>query len=168
MPRKRTDALIIHCTATLAHQDFRRPEIAAMHRKRGFKDIGYHYLINLSGKVEVGRAPDDSIGAHVENFNATTLGVAYVGGLRSADAKPFDTRTPAQTASLEALCRKLLKKYPDAVILGHRDLSPDKDGDGSVEPHEWMKMCPCFDAGPWAKSLGLPGGRYTRGKFVRL
>lgn len=168
MPRTRTDAIVVHCTATLAHQDFRRAEIAAMHRKRGFKDIGYHYLINLSGKVEVGRAPDNSVGAHVQNFNSTTLGVAYVGGLRSNDAKPMDTRTPAQIQAMADLLRKLIKKYPNAVILGHRDLSPDLDKDGIVEQHEWMKVCPCFDAGPWAKSLGLPGGKYTRNKFVRL
>ena len=30
--------------------------------------------------------------------------------------------------------------------MGHRDLSPDTDGDGHVEPEEWLKFCPCFDA----------------------
>ena len=30
-------------------------------------------------------------------------------------------------------------------VLGHRDTSPDLDGDGIVEPEEWTKMCPCFD-----------------------
>jgi N-acetylmuramoyl-L-alanine amidase len=33
-------------------------------------------------------------------------------------------------------------------VVGHRDLSPDLDKDGLVEPHEWMKQCPCFDAVP--------------------
>jgi N-acetylmuramoyl-L-alanine amidase len=32
-------------------------------------------------------------------------------------------------------------------IVGHRDLSPDTNGNGVVELHEWVKMCPCFDAG---------------------
>lgn len=168
MPRKSTEALILHCTATLAHQDFRKDDIEAMHKRRGFKQIGYHYLITLAGKVETGRAPDTSLGAHVQGFNDRTLGIAYVGGLRSADAKPIDTRNEAQTAAMEALCRKLIAKYPSAVILGHRDLSLDRDQDGEVETHEWMKMCPCFNAGPWAKSLGLPGGKYSRGKFVRI
>jgi hypothetical protein len=31
------------------------------------------------------------------------------------------------------------------VSKGHRDWSPDLDHDGKVEPHEWLKMCPCFD-----------------------
>jgi N-acetylmuramoyl-L-alanine amidase len=168
MSRKTTEAIVIHCTATLAHQDFRRAEIAAMHKKRGFRDIGYHYLITLAGKVEIGRAPDDSIGAHVENFNSRTLGVAYVGGLRSSDAKPTDTRNPAQIAAMKALLAKLSKKYPHAVILGHRDLSPDKNSDGLISQNEWMKVCPCFDAGAWAKSVGLCGGKFTRGKFAVL
>ena len=168
MPRLRTDALILHCTATLAHQDFRREEIDAMHRRRGFKGIGYHFLIALDGTIEAGRKPLDSVGSHVRGFNETTLGIAYVGGLRSSDAKPTDTRTPAQTEAMIRLCRDLIKRYPKAVILGHRDLSPDLDNDGVVEPHEWMKSCPCFDAGPWAKSVGLPGARYANGKYYRL
>ncbi len=69
---------------------------------------------------------------------------------------------------MTVLCRRLSKKYPNAIILGHRDLSPDLDKDGVVEPNEWMKQCPCFNAGLWAKSVGLPGGRYSRGKHVRL
>jgi N-acetylmuramoyl-L-alanine amidase len=166
--RKRTDALVIHCTATLAHQDFRRVDIDAMHKRRGWPGIGYHYIITLGGKVEAGRKPDLSVGAHVGGFNANTLGISYVGGLRSGDAKPIDTRTPEQTTAMVGLLSKLLEKYPTAVILGHRDLSPDLDGDDEIEPHEWMKMCPCFNAGPWAKSVGLPGGKYVRGKFVRL
>ena len=168
MPRKSTSAIVIHCTATLAHQDFRRDEIEAMHKRRGFKQIGYHYLVTLAGKIEIGRSPDDTIGAHVQEFNDRTVGIAYVGGLRSSDAKPMDTRTDAQTEALGKLCRTLLKKYPKAVILGHRDLSPDLDRDGIVEKHEWMKICPCFNAGPWAKSLGLPGGYYSKGLFYRL
>jgi N-acetyl-anhydromuramyl-L-alanine amidase AmpD len=39
----------------------------------------------------------------------------------------------------------LKMQFPKAVVLGHRDLSPDKDGDGVVEKHEWVKACPCFD-----------------------
>ncbi len=31
-------------------------------------------------------------------------------------------------------------------VCGHRDLSPDLDGDGEIEPEEWIKACPCFEA----------------------
>jgi N-acetylmuramoyl-L-alanine amidase len=168
MSRRSTRALVIHCTATLAHQDFHVQEIEAMHRRRGWSQIGYHYLIDLDGTVEIGRKPDSSVGAHVGGFNSETLGIAYVGGLRSSDAKPVDTRTEAQTKSMIELCKKLLKKYPSALILGHRDFSPDLDGDGKIEKHEFMKECPCFDAGPWAVSVGLPGGAYLKGQYKRL
>ena len=40
----------------------------------------------------------------------------------------------------------LLKLAPQATILGHRDLSPDSNGDGRITPNEWIKQCPCFDA----------------------
>ena len=32
-----------------------------------------------------------------------------------------------------------------ALILGHRDLSPDLNGNGLIEPNEYLKQCPCFD-----------------------
>ena len=46
----------------------------------------------------------------------------------------------------------LSEKYPDATILGHRDLSPDKDGDGVIETSEWVKHCPSFDVKEWLKN----------------
>jgi N-acetylmuramoyl-L-alanine amidase len=174
MLRTATKAIVIHCTASrfgLAQtvEDVRK--IHTLPKSQGgylgAKDIGYHYLIGLNGEKWEARKPIGSIGAHVRNFNGITVGVAYVGGL-GPDGKPSDTRTPAQTAALIAVIKPLLQLYPKAVILGHRDLSPDMDNDGTVERHEWLKECPCFDAGPWAKSVGLPGGKYTRGKFVRL
>ena len=30
-------------------------------------------------------------------------------------------------------------------VAGHRDLSPDLDNNGEVEPMEWTKQCPCFE-----------------------
>lgn len=168
MSRSRTDAIVIHCTATLAGAPYNVASIRQMHKARGFSDIGYHYLIGLKGETWVGRKPLDAAGAHVKGFNDTTLGVSYVGGLDATTAKPTDTRTLEQTASLTLLLKKLAKIYPNAVILGHRDLSPDLDGDGKIEPNEYLKECPCFDAGAWAKSLGLPGGKLLKNKYVKL
>jgi hypothetical protein len=34
-------------------------------------------------------------------------------------------------------------------------MSPDLDRDGKVEPHEWLKMCPCFDVVEWCKVEGI-------------
>lgn len=42
--------------------------------------------------------------------------------------------------------RVLKSDFPAITqVVGHRDLSPDLDGDGTVEPEEWTKACPCFD-----------------------
>jgi N-acetylmuramoyl-L-alanine amidase len=166
--RSRTDAIIIHCTATRANQPFDVSSIRQMHLARGFSDIGYHFLIGLEGEKWEGRKPINSRGAHVANFNGTTLGVAYVGGLNNSTGIPEDTRNEKQKKALEVTLRTLVKKYPNAVILGHRDLSPDLDHDGLIEKNEWLKECPCFDAGAWAKSLGLRGARYSEGKYVLL
>jgi N-acetylmuramoyl-L-alanine amidase len=47
---------------------------------------------------------------------------------------------------------ELSEKYPAATILGHRDFSPDKDGDGIIEFFEWIKYCPGFDVKEWLKN----------------
>ena len=58
---------------------------------------------------------------------------------------PKDTRTPEQRSALRLLVHQLLKQFRNARVCGHRDLSPDLDGDGTVQPREWVKQCPCFE-----------------------
>lgn len=154
--RKATKHIVLHCSATRANQDVGAKEIRAWHRARGWSDIGYHYVIRRNGTVERGRQPDNSIGAHVEGHNSNTLGICLVGGLNNRTGAPEDNFTPAQHQALADLIKRLLPRFPGATILGHRDLSPDRDGDGVVEPHEWLKACPCFNARDWAKIRGLP------------
>ena len=60
--------------------------------------------------------------------------------------QPKDTRTCWQKHSLRVLILTLLKDFPGCRVCGHRDLSPDLDGDGEIEPEEWIKACPCFEA----------------------
>ncbi len=43
-------------------------------------------------------------------------------------------------------CLAVKAKYPKAKIVGHRDLSPDKNDDGEITSDEWLKSCPCFNA----------------------
>jgi hypothetical protein len=37
-----------------------------------------------------------------------------------------------------------METYPIVDVLGHRDASPDKNGDGVITKNEWVKSCPCF------------------------
>ena len=136
--------VVLHCTATVEGRDHDIKEVGKWHKARGFDRIGYHYLVKLNGEVQVGR-PEGAIGAHVKGYNAVSIGVCYVGGL-GLDAKPKDTRTDKQKASMLKLLKELKGRYPKAVILGHRDLSPDLNKNGKVEPNEWMKACPSFHA----------------------
>ena len=76
--------------------------------------------------------------------NKYSVGICYEGGL-DAMGNPKDTRTPEQRLALRLLVHQLLKQFRNARVCGHRDLSPDLDGDGTVQPREWVKQCPCFE-----------------------
>lgn len=78
-------------------------------------------------------------------YNAHSIGICYEGGL-DAKGRAKDTRTPEQRSAMHLLVAQLLKRFKNNVrICGHRDLSPDLNGDGLIEPEEWVKECPCFE-----------------------
>lgn len=141
---KNIDTIIVHCSATREGQDIRASDIDKWHRERGFARIGYNYVIDLDGKVEKGR-PLTMTGAHCKGWNDRSIGICYVGGL-DKNGNPKDTRTLLQKMSLHNLVFKLMDEYPSITqVLGHRDTSPDLNGDGKISPNEWIKQCPCFD-----------------------
>ena len=78
------------------------------------------------------------------SYNKHSIGICYIGGL-DANGHPADTRTEAQKSALRNLVAKLCKEYDIVELLGHRDTSPDLNGNGEVEPVEYIKACPCFD-----------------------
>ena len=138
------EAIIIHCTATKEGVDIRAKDVDRWHKEQGWRMIGYNYLIDLDGTVEIGR-PLTMVGAHCKGWNDRSIGVCYVGGL-DKQGKSKDTRTVAQKMAMHKLVDELLDKYPTIVkIMGHRDTSPDLNGDGTITPNEWIKTCPCFE-----------------------
>ncbi len=137
--RKATWRIVVHCSATPAGKDFGAKDIDAWHRQRGFKSIGYHYVIRLDGDVERGR-PQEAIGAHAEGYNSTSVAVCLIGGVDADDInKAENTFTPQQMVSLKLLLDKLMEQYPQAVLYGHRDLP-------GVH-----KACPSFNVRKWWK-----------------
>jgi hypothetical protein len=138
--------IVIHCSATTADMDVGRDWIDDEHRKRGFAGIGYHYVIRRDGTEEVGR-PESQIGAHAQGHNKDSLGVCLAGGVRRAGSKLIaeSNYTPAQWAQLKRLIQRLRHKYPNAKIVGHRDLDRRKE-------------CPCFDVRDWLVREGLHDG----------
>lgn len=140
--REKTDYLVVHCAATPASMDIGVEDIRRWHRQKGWLDVGYHYVIRRDGTVEEGRHVDTQ-GAHVRGENHRSVGVCMVGGV-SADSKRKATNnfTVEQFESLRALLGKLRDMYPDAEIVGHRDL----DG---------RKACPSFNVARWLKNVEL-------------
>ena len=128
---RKIDLIVIHCSATRENKSFPVTSLIACHQDR-FGFTGYHYYITKDGQVYQTRH-ENLPGAHVKHYNQHSIGICSEGGL-DKDGKPKDTRTPEQKATLVALLRSLREDYPEAVILGHRDIPGVR------------KDCPCFDA----------------------
>ena len=122
--------IIIHCSATKEGNKISAATIDRWHKDRGWRGIGYHYVVRIDGSIEYGR-PVQDIGAHVKGKNKHSIGVCYIGGL-DADMEPKDTRTREQKESLLYLLKTLKRLHPNATIHGHREFA--------------NKACPCFDA----------------------
>ena len=142
--RKITE-IIIHCSATPEGRDYTVDDIRRWHKERGYSDVGYHYIVYRNGILAQGR-DINVVGAHASGHNAHSIGICYIGGMNAENTQPEDTRTLRQKARLLSLLVDLRKLYPNARIIGHRDLSEDKNGDGIIDSSEWMKACPSFDA----------------------
>ena len=147
--------IVIHCTASRNGRTRALVDIRADHLARGFNDIGYHYVIQPDGHVDTGR--DEEVpGAHAQGHNAHSIGVCLVGGLGGPDKLNPGQFTEAAWEALRITVQDLMDRYPEAAVVGHRDLSPDLDGDGQVEPHEWVKTCPTFEVQDWLRAGMVP------------
>ena len=138
---RKINMIVIHCTATRVNRDFPVEALESCHKARGFRTIGYHYYITKDGVIYPCRS-ESEIGSHAKHYNAHSIGICYEGGL-DANGNPADTRTPAQKQAMVKLLQSLCTDYPEAEILGHRDLP-------------WVKKsCPCFDVKNWLKSINF-------------
>ena len=152
--KRKVTLSVIHCSATREDVDYTFEQCQKDHRERGFNRCGYHFFIRKDGTIHIGR-PLDIPGAHVAGHNSNSVGICYEGGLDSK-GKAKDTRTEAQKESIiKCILEAMDYAGPGSVkrITGHRDLSPDKDGDGVVEPNEFVKMCPSFSCEPEYRHL---------------
>jgi N-acetylmuramoyl-L-alanine amidase len=137
---RQINQIIIHCSATPEGRDVTVNTIRQWHKQRGFRDIGYHYIIYRDGSVHVGR-PESQQGAHCTGHNANSIGICYVGGMERDMSEPKDTRTPAQRKALAELCHELKRKYPAASIHGHNEFA--------------NKACPSFNVRQWKEEVDL-------------
>lgn len=135
--RRVTDKIIIHCSATKPDQDIGAADIDKWHKRNGWAGIGYHRVIRRDGTVEKGRHLDFA-GAHARPWNYRSVGVCLVGGI-NAGGKAHNNFTAKQWKALRKLIKDLKTLYPDAEIIGHRDVPGVK------------KACPSFDVSQWLK-----------------
>ncbi len=140
-PRK-IKYLVVHCTA--GHQNETIEALEAWFKKMGWKKPGYHYVVKADGTV-VSLCGEQYVANGVAGFNANSIHISYLGGIDSK-GKPVDNRTCHQKNALCVSLKILKSKYPNAIIKGHRDFSPDKNKNGKIESFEYIKMCPCFNA----------------------
>lgn len=135
---RKIDSIVIHCSATPEGRAVTVAEIRQWHRARGWRDIGYHYVIYPDGSIHAGR-PVTEQGAHCTGHNATSIGICYVGGCAADGKTPKDTRTEAQRRSMYDLCRRLMAEYNIKAdhIYGHNQFA--------------QKACPSFNVGDWIR-----------------
>lgn len=134
--------IIVHCSDS-GFGD--ASDIDQWHRERGWKKIGYHFVIlngyhdkgkltpDDDGFVEVGRAVKE-VGAHCAGENFDSIGICMIGKHDFTD-KQFGT--------LRDLIRGLMVQYKLKIsdVYGHRDFS--------------SKTCPNFDVNDFKKDYLL-------------
>jgi len=135
--------LIIHCAATPNGRHFTIKDIDNWHGERGFKrnplaqkfhaptlaHVGYHFVIDLNGRLACGRALTET-GAHAKGHNAVSIGICLIG---------TDKFTPAQWQTLRDYVLCLRHRFPAIAIIGHN----------YVNHH---KICPGFSVQDWLQN----------------
>lgn len=139
---RKIERIFVHCTAGNQKQNV--ADLKKEFKDKGWKNPGYHYVVLADGSIEQ-MLSEEQVSNGVKGYNSTSVNVAYTGGI-DGRGKSTDNRTEAQTESLRKILSELKKRYPQAIILGHRDISPDRNKNGIVDPWERIKDCPCFDA----------------------
>lgn len=142
LPDSRVTHLVIHYSATPVERDFTSADIDRMHRKRGFREIGYHFFIRKNGAVEHGRDLSQpgrfEVGAHSKGENSSSIGICYEGGVTlAAPNKGYDSRTADQKRAMIEIITEMQARFPGAIVEGHRDMP------GAAT------QCPGFDARAW-------------------
>jgi N-acetylmuramoyl-L-alanine amidase len=121
--------IILHCTATPEGKHFDVATIRRWHVKdRGWKDIGYHYVIYIDGSVHEGR-PVEQVGAHTSGHNSDSIGVVYVGGV-DKNGKAKDTLNEVQETAMVNLIKALREEHGEMSLHGHNEFA--------------AKACPSF------------------------
>ena len=120
-PRSSTEYIVVHCSATKPSMDVGLKQIKDWHvNERGWRDVGYHYIIRRNGEVELGRNANDT-GAHASGYNSKSIGLCMVGGM-------------AEDNSTE---NNFTDKQWTAHVIGHNEIS--KKDCPSFDVQQWKE-----------------------------
>jgi N-acetylmuramoyl-L-alanine amidase len=135
---RQIDKIIIHFSDTPARMDIGVDEIMAWHTDpkpngNGWDRGGYHFVVRRNGRVEE-MEPVSRQAWHARGHNSHSIGICLVGG-RGKDNRAEANFTHQQWAALFDLVERLTRRYPDAEVIGHNEVS--------------NKECPGFDVAAW-------------------
>lgn len=175
--KRKISNIIIHCSASPNGKEFTAADVNTWHKARGFKrdsqsvrsrnpelpNIGYHFVICCDGTVQPGRGLEE-VGAHVQGNNANSIGICLIGtdkfseeqfkSLRSLVIMIAGTIKGSAIATHESAFNAY--KEMGIHVKGHRDYSPDLNGDGQITRNEWTKTCPGFSVSEFVKGGMMP------------
>jgi N-acetylmuramoyl-L-alanine amidase len=122
------DTIFLHCTAT-------QPNATITAIQNYWKNTlkwntpGYHVIITADGSFsylqDFNRASNG-----VAGHNSRSINIAYIGGI-DRNGKALDTRTSEQKVMMERAIIELTKRFPNARLRGHNEVS--------------NKACPSFN-----------------------
>lgn len=142
--RHPVNEIIVHCSATGpawmqgARTSAKVAEIRRWHtQQNGWKDIGYHWIIDRDGTVQPGRK-ETEIGAHVAGRNSGTIGICLIGGGSSKETDRFEQHfTRQQDEAIRRLIEQIKGRTRIQKISGHNEYA--------------AKACPGFNVSKWLK-----------------
>lgn len=148
MVKRKINEIIVHCSASPAST--KTSDIRDWHKKRGWSDIGYNFVIEHNGLIKNGR-DKDIVGAHCEGHNSDTLGVCMIGGLQGDGS--FVNFSQEQIIALKILLEGIFMSYGRLPVNGHHAYNKGKS-------------CPNFDVVAWMAD-GMPPtpSKYTVKKW---
>lgn len=107
-------------------------QIDSWHKEKGWAGIGYHYFVRKNGDIYRGR-PEWSIGAHVQGMNHCSIGICAEG-----DFQKEVSMSDPQKRSIQNLIDSIKMHYPNAKIVGHREIG-NSDCPGKHYPLDYFK-----------------------------
>lgn len=129
-----------HCTAS--NPDATVQQILDYWKyKKHWKNVGYHYIIGRKGERHI-LAKLSQVVNGVRGHNWNKMHFSWIGGKGG-----INNMTGYQADEIVKLVTEL--RTPEILgpipFVGHRDLSPDLNGDGIITSNEWTKLCPSMD-----------------------